>query len=325
MKKMPLEKRNVSDSRIILGCMGFGGTWDNSSASDEEVLKAERAINAALESGMTMFDHADIYKRGKAEEVFGKVLKDRPGLREKIVIQSKCGIRFADEAAPGRYDFSKNHILDSVDGILQRLSIDYLDILLLHRPDPLIEPEEVAEAFLQLKTSGKVRHFGVSNMNRGQIDLIQAYSEEPIIVNQLEMSLNKLDWIDQGVSVNQAAGKASHFADGLMEHSIMNNIQIQAWSPLAKGVFTGKDSGQLSEAESKTRKLVEQMAAEKETTTEAIVLGWLMRHPAKIQPVIGTTNPERIKNCGDAVRQSEIMTREEWYRLYVSARGNKLP
>ncbi|RFU69154.1 aldo/keto reductase [Peribacillus saganii] len=325
MKKIPLEKRNVSASRIILGCMGLGGTWDNSSASSEEVLKAERAIDAALESGMTMFDHADIYKRGKAEEVFGQVLQSRPGLREKIIIQSKCGIRFADEAAPGRYDFSKGHILNSVDGILQRLSIEYLDILLLHRPDPLMEPEEVADAFLQLKSSGKVRHFGVSNMNKGQVELIQAYSEQPMIINQLEMSLNKLDWVDQGVSVNQAAGKASYFADGLMEFSMMNDIQIQAWSPLAKGVFTGHDSSQLSEAESETRALVKQMAADKETTEEAIVLGWLMRHPAKIQPVIGTTDPERIKNCGDAVRQSEIMTREEWYRLYVSARGNKLP
>jgi predicted oxidoreductase len=325
MRIMPLEKREVTASRLVLGCMGFGGNWDNSPMSNEEILKAEQAIDAALSSGITMFDHADIYRMGKAEEVFGRVLKSRPYLREKMVIQSKCGIRFTDENAPGRYDFSKQHVLTSVDGILQRLSVEHLDVLLLHRPDPLMEPEEVAEAFRQLKISGKVRHFGVSNMNKSQLRLLQTYCDEPIIVNQMEMSLHKLDWIDQGVLVNQKAGIDTHFADGLIEHSILNNIQIQAWSPLAKGVYSGKDIEHITEAEMKTKELVEKMASAKETTKEAIVLGWLMRHPAKIQPVIGTTNPERIMNCQDAIRQSELMTREEWYSLYVTSRGQRLP
>ncbi|RFU62390.1 aldo/keto reductase [Peribacillus glennii] len=325
MRIMPLEKRDITSSRLVLGCMGFGGNWDKSPVTKEQVLAAEQAIEAALASGITMFDHADIYKRGKAEEVFGTIVKDRPSLRENMVIQSKCGIRFADEHGPGRYDFSKEHILHSVDGILQRLATDYLDILLLHRPDPLMDPEEVAEAFDVLVRSGKVRQFGVSNMDKGQITLLQAYSDVPIIVNQLEMSLHKLDWVDQGVLVNQPAGNASHFADGLLEYSMINDIQIQAWSPLAKGIFTGQELDHATEAEVKTKELVENMACEKETTKEAIVLGWLMRHPAKIQPVIGTTNAERIKNCEDAIRQSELMTREEWYSLYVSSRGNKLP
>lgn len=322
---MPLEKRNITSSRLVLGFMGFGGGWDTAPITKEEILRAEEAIDMALTSGITMFDHADIYKLGKAEKVFGKIIKANPHLRERMTIQSKCGIRFEDELGPSRYDFSKEHILKSVDGILQRLAIEYLDILLLHRPDPLIEPDEVAEVFQQLKSQGKVRHFGVSNMNQGQIELIQSYTNEPIIVNQLEMSLKKIDWLEEGVFVNQEAGAAKNFAAGLIEYSRLHNIQIQAWSPLAKGLYSGEKTENLSEADFKTRELIHKMAKEKETTKEAIILGWLMRHPMKIQPVIGTTSLERIKNSKDAVLQSEQMTREEWYALYVASRGNKLP
>lgn len=325
MKIMPLKKREITDSRLALGCMGFGGDWDSSPISNEDIIKADQAIEAALSAGITMFDHADIYRMGKAEEVFGNILASKPGLREQMVIQSKCGIRFEDEKAPGRYDFSKEHILASVDGILQRLQTEYIDILLLHRPDPLMEPENVAEAFQQLKSSGKVRHFGVSNMNKAQLQFLQAYCSEPILVNQLELNLQKLDWLDQGVLVNHEAGASSHFADGLIEHCILNDIQIQAWSPLANGIYSGKETENPTEADRQTKELVEKMASEKESTSEAIVLGWLMRHPANIQPIIGTSNPVRIKNCRDAVRQSEFMSREEWYALYVSARGVKLP
>lgn len=324
MRKMSLEKRGITESRLVLGCMGFGGGWDNSPIAAEEEKKAELGIEAALETGITMFDHADIYTRGKAEKVFGGWLKNNPAMREKIVIQSKCGIRIADGQFPGRYDFSKDYILRSVDRILDRLQTDYLDILLLHRPDPLMEPEEVAEAFERLKMSGKVKNFGVSNMNAGQIKLLQAYIGSPLVVNQLEMSLKKLDWVDKGVHVNQSAGRNSHFSEGLLEHCMLEDIQIQAWSPLAKGIYTGGKEPD-TEAENVTAALVAKMAEEKETTREAIVLGWLMRHPANIQPVIGTTNPERIRNCGDAIRQSALMTREEWYSLYISSRGTRLP
>ncbi|MDN4523873.1 aldo/keto reductase [Fictibacillus fluitans] len=325
MRKMPLETRGITSSRLALGCMGFGGSWDRSPLSDDEVLKTEKAVDAAISTGITMFDHANIYTMGKAEEAFGRMLQGKPSLREQMVIQSKCGIRFADDIGPGRYDFSKEHILASVDEILQRLTVDYLDILLLHRPDPLMEPEEVAEAFEQLKSSGKVRNFGVSNMNQAQIQLLEAYMDEKLIVNQLEMSLHKVDFADEGVHVNQEAGLSVHFTSGLMEHCMKEDIQIQAWSPLAKGIFSGNNSIELTEAEAQTKELVAKMAAEKETSLEAIVLGWLMRHPAKIQPILGTTNVQRIKDSADAVRISETMTREEWYDLYVSSRGVKLP
>ncbi|MFK4304596.1 putative oxidoreductase [Paenibacillus sp. RC254] len=325
MKIIPLQKRNISDSRLVLGCMPFGGEWDRTPYTQEHVVEAERAVEAARFIGITMFDHADIYRAGKAEEIFGRILKGQPGLREQIVIQSKCGICLPEGTLPTRFDFSYAHIMESVDGILKRLGTEYLDILLLHRPDPLVEPEEVAEAFSKLKASGKVRHFGVSNMNVSQIQFLERSLAEPLIANQLEMSLAHLHFIDQTVHVNQQAGTNVHFGEGLMEFCQTQDIQLQAWSPLAQGRFSGSSLDGQPERIRQTAELVQKLAAEKETTREAIVLGWIMKHPARIQPVIGTANPARIKACQDAERQSELMTRDEWYTLYVSARGEKLP
>lgn len=325
VKQLPLQKRNISSSRLVLGCMGLGGGWNQHPITKNDILQGERVIDTALEIGISMFDHADIYTFGKAEQVFGEVLKRRPQLRNDIVIQSKCGIRFAEGAIPARYDFSKAHIVNSVEQILERLGIEQLDILLLHRPDPLADPEEVAEAFEQLLKQGKVRSFGVSNMNAAQIQLLQTYCSMPITVNQLEMNLHKLDWLEGGVLVNQKAGVDVNFSDGIIEHCRVRNIQLQAWAPLAKGIYTGGPIGEPTEAILKTKELVTEMAKQKETTTEAIVLGWLMRHPAQLQPVIGTTNEERIRNCSEASKQGELMTREEWYTLYVASRGQSLP
>jgi len=325
MAVLPLESYGIAASRLVLGCMPFGGGWDRAPIGAEHVRQAEAAVDAALAIGITMFDHADIYTLGKAEETFGAVLKNRPSLRQKIVIQSKCGIRFADDGAPARYDFSREHIVASVEGSLRRLGVDDLDILLLHRPDPLMEPEEVAEAFAALKAAGKVRHFGVSNMSTGQIRLLQRALPDPLVANQLELSLARLDWLDQGVHINQKAGLGVSFPDGLLEHCRTEQIQIQAWGPLAQGIFSGRPLDGQPAHIAKTAELVAELAAAKETTPEAIVLGWLMRHPAAIQPVVGTINPERIAACRDAERQAAQMSRDEWYRLYVSARGATLP
>jgi predicted oxidoreductase len=325
-KMMPLQKRNISSSRLVFGCMSLGrGGWDGGALPNEEIARAEQAVEAALSIGITMFDHADIYGRGKAEALFGEVLKRRPDLRDRIVIQTKCGIRFPEGDLPNRYDFSKSHILRSVDGSLKRLGTEYIDVLLLHRPDPLVEPEEVAEAFESLKQSGKVRHFGVSNMNAAQIRLLQAFLPDPLVVNQLEMSLLRIDWLDEGVHVNQKKGTEVHFGEGTIEHCRLEQIQLQAWGPLARGMFSGRPLENPPENVLKTKALVQKLAAEKQTSVEAIVLGWLMRHPAMIQPVIGTSDPERIRRCEDAVRQADTMTRDEWYSLYVASRGSLLP
>lgn len=325
MPIMPLEQRGIHTSRLILGCMPFGGGWNSDPITKDDILKAERAVDAALSIGISMFDHANIYTRGKAEQTFGTILKSRTALREQIIIQSKCGIRLGDDKLPGRFDFSREHILEAVDGSLSRLGIDYLDILLLHRPDPLVEPDEVAEAFGRLKAAGKVRYFGVSNMSVGQIKFLQQALPDQLMVNQLELSLAHLHFLDQTVHVNQQDGASVNFADGLIEFMQLERIQAQAWGPLAQGRFSGRSVEKEPENVQKTAALVKQMAVTKETTPEAIVLGWLMKHPAMIQPVIGTTDPDRIVACQDAERQSQMMTREEWYTLYVSARGKPMP
>ncbi|MFC3788465.1 aldo/keto reductase family oxidoreductase [Paenibacillus sp. GCM10012307] len=323
MKSLPLNQYGLDASQIVLGCMGLGGGWDNSPLTAEHLKQAHEAIDAALSSGINMFDHANIYTLGKSEQIFGQVLAERPGLREQIIIQSKCGIRFEGNGGPKRFDFSKEHILESVDGSLQRLGVEYLDILLLHRPDPLMEAEEVGEAFSKLKAEGKVRHFGVSNMNEGQIRLLKSGSDLPIVANQLEMSLDSIGWLDHGVHVNQEAAKANIFPEGTLEYCQLEGIQLQAWAPLANGIFSGRLPKDPSPAREKTARLVSELAQQKETTSEAIVLAWLMRHPAKIQPVIGTSNPDRIRACAEAVKTT--LSREEWYSLYVSSRGSELP
>ena len=325
MAPMPFAQRGISTSRLVLGCMSLGGGWNRDPLTQADIHKAEQAVDAALSIGISMFDHANIYRMGKAEQAFGTILKNRPGLRDQIVIQSKCGIRVGEGSVPGRFDFSKEHILESVDASLGRLQIDYLDVLLLHRPDPLVEPDEVAEAFGKLKAAGKVRYFGVSNMSAAQIRFLQQALPDQIAVNQLEMSLARLDWLDQTVHVNQEAGVRVNFSEGLMEYCQMERIQLQAWGPLAQGKFSGRDVQDAPDNVRRTAALVQELAAEKETTSEAIILGWLMRHPARIQPVIGTANPERIIACKDAEQQSQLMTREEWYSLYVSARGANMP
>jgi predicted oxidoreductase len=307
-------------SRLGYGCMQMGGKWDESPLTQAERTRAAALLDTAVEAGITLFDHADIYTRGKSETVFGEALQQRPGLREKILLQSKCGIRFANSpnpGDPGRFDFSREHILRSVEGSLRRLQTDYLDVLLLHRPDPLVEPEEVARAFDELQAAGKVRHFGVSNHTPGQMALLQKYVRQPIVVNQLELNLVHSQMIEDGVLANQTA---NHYTGqtGILDYCRLHGILIQAWAPVANGKLIDPPRG----ADERTRKAaaaVKQLAEAKGTTREAIALAWLMRHPAGVQPIIGTTNVERLRQSvkADAV----TLSREEWYGLWVAARG----
>lgn len=323
---MPLTQHGIPASRLAIGCMGFGGSWDASEPyTTEHVKQFEAVVDSALSIGINFFDHADIYTRGKAESIFGEILKSKPSLRDSLIIQSKCGIQMADGILPGRYNFSKDHITSSVDGILRRLSCEYIDILLLHRPDPLMEPEEIAEALHAIKASGKVKHFGVSNMHSGQIRFIESALQEKLIVNQLHMSLAQRHFIDQGLLVNRPEGSETYFEQGLMEYMQLNAIQIQAWGPLAQGRYTGAVRADATEAELITSDYIAKLANEKETTKEAILLGWLMKHPAQIQPILGTTNAQRVLACQDAEKQAALMTREEWWSLYTAANGTYKP
>jgi predicted oxidoreductase len=317
---LPLNKHGFTASQLVLGCMGLGGGWNRNPLTADNLKEAHEAVDAALSVGINMFDHANIYTFGKAEEIFGKVLKERPELRDSMILQSKCGIRFPEvEKGHNRFDFSKEHILYNVDDILARLGVEKIEILLLHRPDPLVEPEEVAEAFAQLKASGKVGSLGVSNMSEGQMKLLRAYLDEPLVANQLELNLLRLDWLNSVVHVNQEAGKLSSFPEGTIEYCRLANVQLQAWSPLARGMFSGNDLSKESETVKETAALVARMAEEKSTTREAIVLAFLLRHPANIQPVIGTVKPERIVACGEVGKVT--LTRVEWNDLFATSRG----
>ncbi|MEU4128560.1 aldo/keto reductase [Streptomyces wuyuanensis] len=315
-------KTDATDGRLLYGCMGLGGTWDTAPHGAGDIAAAEAAVEAALDSGITTFDHADIYRHGKAEAVFGEVLARAPGLRERIVLQTKCGIRLADGERPGIYDLRGSAIVRRVEESLARLRTDVIDVLLLHRPDPLADPDEVAEALTSLHRQGLVRRFGVSNMGAAQIAPLRARLDVPLVANQLEMSLRKRDWLEAGVVVNTPEAAANGFPFGTLEYCRDNGIELQAWGALAQGRFTGC---QETPQERATARLVASLAERKGVTPETVLLWWLRRHPARISPVIGTANPARIRACRQAARQEPDLDHEEWYALWLAARGVPLP
>ncbi|KKO49446.1 aldo/keto reductase [Arsukibacterium sp. MJ3] len=321
--KYPLAQHLRQHSPLVFGCMSLGGGWNSNPLCAADIAQAHQVIDAALEAGICIFDHADIYTYGKAEQAFGKVLAQRPQLRAQLSLQSKCGIRFANANAVQRYDFSAQWITQSVDNILSRLQIEQLDVLLLHRPDPLMEPAEIAETFTQLQHSGKVKHFGVSNMQQHQMALLQDALITPLLVNQLELSLSHLAWLDEGTTAGCSGEPGVNFSSGTIEYCRRHKVQLQAWGSLSQGLFSGKDVSTEPQHIQATAELVKQLAAEYQVSTEAIVLGWLMRHPANIQPVIGTTNIKRIAACAEVSRVQ--LSREHWYALYLAARGSALP
>lgn len=322
-KTIPLSRHIDNVSPLVIGCMGLGGGWNQNPISDADIQQTHQLIDTGLEAGINVFDHADIYTFGKAEQVFGKVLQQRPELREQLILQSKCGIRFEDENGPKRFDFSKNWIQHSVDNILKRLNTDKLDILMLHRPDPLMEVEEVAEAFSELKQTGKVASFGVSNMHSSQIAFLQSALDVPLVCNQLELSLSRLDWLEQNINTNVYGPQNGNFDASMMAYCQQHSIQIQAWGSLSQGLFTGQDVSQQPQHIQQTANLVARLANDYQVSREAIVIAFLLRHPANIQPVLGSTKPDRIKACAQALNIS--LSREHWYALYVAARGQELP
>lgn len=311
--------------RLIYGCMGLGGAWDGTSYGAAEIEQAAAVIEAAQGIGIELFDHADIYRSGKSEAVFGEVLARSRGLREKILLQSKCGIRLGERGLDTHYDLSREAILERVNESLKRLQTDYIDVLLLHRPDPLMDPREVADAVGQLVAEGKVRQLGVSNMSGAQIEFLQDCLEMPIVANQLEMSLLRRDWLESTALVNHADGLGFNFPQGTVELCMAKGIELQAYGSMAQGRYTGAPSEEMSPAESATAGMLQRLAEEKGTTPESVLLGWLMRHPARISPVLGTTNPGRIAACSDAASVAAAMSRAEWYGLWVAARGSNIP
>ncbi|HGA4081748.1 TPA: aldo/keto reductase family oxidoreductase [Streptococcus agalactiae] len=295
----------IQGTRIALGCMRM---------SDLEGKQAEEVVGTALDLGINFFDHADIYGGGLSELRFRDAIKHLNVNRDKMIIQSKCGIR------EGYFDFSKEYILSSVDGILERLGTEYLDFLILHRPDVLVEPEEVAEAFTKLRAEGKVKHFGVSNQNRFQMELLQSYLDEPLAVNQLQLSPAHTPMFDAGLNVNMLNKASIEHDDGIVDYCRLKRVTIQAWSPfqidLSRGLFVNHpDYKELNET-------IAKLAKNYNVSSEAIVIAWILRHPAQIQAIVGSMNPSRLKAIDKA--NDIALTREEWYDIYRSA-GNILP
>ncbi|MGN5920333.1 aldo/keto reductase [Streptococcus agalactiae] len=295
----------IQATRIALGCMRM---------SDLKGKQAEEVVGTALDLGINFFDHADIYGGGLSELRFRDAIKHLNVNRDKMIIQSKCGIR------EGYFDFSKEYILSSVDGILERLGTEYLDFLILHRPDVLVEPEEVAEAFTKLRAEGKVKHFGVSNQNRFQMELLQSYLDEPLAVNQLQLSPAHTPMFDAGLNVNMLNKASIEHDDGIVDYCRLKRVTIQAWSPfqidLSRGLFVNHpDYKELNET-------IAKLAKSYNVSSEAIVIAWILRHPAKMQAIVGSMNPSRLKAIDKA--NDIALTRKEWYDIYRSA-GNILP
>lgn len=303
MKTIALGKSGLTVPTVGVGCMRIAGM------NEKEV---SAFVNTALELGANFFDHADIYGGGKSEEVFGKVIS--PALRETIFIQTKCGIQ------KGQYNFSYDHIIHSVDGSLQRLGTEYIDVLLLHRPDTLMEPEEVARAFSELKEKGKVRHFGVSNHNPYQIQLLQNALEIPLCANQLQFGVMHTPMIDSGNNVNMFNDGGVNRDGGVLDFCRLHNITIQPWSPMQYGFFEGCFID--NEKFPQLNQTLEEIGNRYGVSKTAMAFAWILRHPAKMQPITGTTNLNRLTQC---IQGAEItITHEEWYEIYRAA-GNVLP
>ena len=308
MRYITLGQDDKELSEIVLGMMRI---------EDKSVKEVEELVETALSVGINAFDLADIYGRGRCEELLGLVLKNRPDLREKMWIQSKCGIRIEEFTY---FDFSRDYIIKSVDGILQRLKIDHLDSLLLHRPDALMESDQVAEAFDLLYKQGKVRNFGVSNQNPMMMELLKKDVKQPLAVNQLQLSAAFTPGFESGFHVNMEDSQAAMRDGSIFEYCKLHDVVIQAWSVLQFGYFKGNFVG--NEKFQALNQVLDRLAIKYGVTSSTIAISWILRYPAKMQAVVGTTNPKHLREVSQVGNFS--LTRKEWYEIYLAA-GNNLP
>lgn len=308
MRYITLGQDDKELSEIVLGMMRI---------KDKSVKEVEELVETALSVGINAFDLADIYGRGRCEELLGLVLENRPDLREEMWIQSKCGIRIEEFTY---FDFSKDYIIKSVDGILQRLKIDHLDSLLLHRPDALMESDQVAEAFDLLYKQGKVRDFGVSNQNPMMMELLKKDVKQPLAVNQLQLSAAFTPGFESAFHVNMEDSQAAMRDGSIFEYCKLHDVVIQAWSVLQFGYFKGNFVG--NEKFQALNQVLDRLAIKYGVTPSTIAISWILRYPAKMQAVVGTTNPNHLREVSQAANFS--LTRKEWYEIYLAA-GNNLP
>lgn len=305
MKQIKLGGSTLQVPAIVVGCMRM---------DELKAVEAETFVQTALDLGANFFDHADIYGGGECERIFARAAKLNDDRREKVFLQSKCGIR------KGLFDFSKAHILKSVDGILERLDTDYLDMLLVHRPDALMEPEEVAEAFDHLLDTGKVRRFGVSNQSPMQMALLQKFMSQKILANQLQLSITNSGMIRSGINVNMENASSIDHDGEVLNYCRLNDVTIQAWSPFQYGMFEGVFLGNAKFPELNQK--IDEISAHYGVSNTTITTAWILRHPANMQMISGTMSTSRLKQICQAC--DITLTREEWYEIYRAA-GNELP
>ena len=313
MKTQLIGRSPLVSTRLAYGCWRLVGTWDPKEVTPDRQATGRRAVIAAYEAGYTLFDNADIYCRGVCESVFGQTMREVRGMRERVVVATKCGIRFGGDPtpdAPGRYDFSPDYIVRSCEQSLKRMGVETIDLYQLHRPDLLMDPPAVAEAFDKLRAAGKVREFGVSNFSPSQLRALQSACPMPLAVNQVEIHLGRLD----------------AFNDGTLDQCLTDKITPLAWSPLGGGTLFDKphaDPGTPKKRVPGLPQAIEQVAREIGTTPAVVAIAWLLKHPGGIIPIIGSITPERIR---EATRADGIdLSRDDWYRLLIAARGEPLP
>jgi predicted oxidoreductase len=314
MQTIPVGVSLLRSSRLAYGCWRVAGTWNPAEVTDASRAAGRQAIIAAYEAGYSLFDNADVYCAGEAERILGQVLSEVSGMRDRVVILTKGGIRPGGDPqpdSPGRYDFSASHLISACEHSLRRLGIETIDVYLLHRPDLLADPEEVAQAFSQLKTAGKVRYFGVSNFRPTLLTALQAACPMPMVAHQVEISLAKLDTL----------------TDGTLDQCLIEHITPMAWSPLAAGLI-GDGANRLLPSQKTYQPerflpALDSVAQARGVSRTVVALAWLLKHPARIMPIIGSINPDRIR---DAAKAADLeLTREEWYRLLIAARGEPMP
>ncbi len=309
------------DKRVIYGTMGLGGGWDRNPVTKAAVTLATEALDTAYEEGIRTYDLADIYQFGKSDICFGKWIKHNKAIRPNLFIQTKASIELPTGQSATQYNWSSDHLVESVLGSLKRTGLSHFDRLLLHRYDHLVDVADLAKVIRFLKDEGLVKSFGVSNMGLAQMTFLEEVTGEAFGVNQLQMSLGHLAFLDHVTDLN--THHQANFPQGVIEAAIMGNMELQAWSPMAQGQFSGNIKKDAPERIFKTSERVEQLSSAYGVSPTSLVLAWLMNHPANIRPVIGTTNKQRIADSlqGQGLR----LSRQDWYSLYETARGVPLP
>lgn len=327
---------------LIYGCMALGGTWGQESVPASQYDVAREAVYAAHRAGFELFDHADIYIGGASETLFGRILAEDALLRRAVRIQTKCGIKLpgntGPQGSPVHYRLDRDSVRSSLEGSLQRLGVDHVERLFLHRPDPLTPLGETARALDELHREGLIGSVGLSNMTPHHVAAFQQLLSVPVTAVQIQMSLAHRDFVESQVLANHPEGTGVSFPGGLLAQCIADEIELQAWGAMAGGIYSGASapvsgpapapavgSGEDEDPVRRTSTLVEQLAQRMGVSREAVVVGWLLRHPYGIRPVVGTLNPQRIAACAQAPRAAELMTHEDWYALWTAARGRPLP